>query len=119
MTDEPDPIAYTALQPGTPVQSSDGHQFGTVEAVLQVEEVDVFDGIVVGTDQGTRFVDADRVGSIFTSHVMTTLSPDEAANLPQPDQSPVYDLHADHDTGNSLTDRIGRAFGRNRGKRES
>ena len=27
------PIAYTALQPGTPVQTSDGHPFATVEAV--------------------------------------------------------------------------------------
>src|SRR3954452_19386215 len=117
MTDEPDPIAYTALQPGTPVQSRDGHQFGTVEAVLQVEEVDVFDGIVVGTDQGTRFVDADRVGSIFTSHVMTTLSPDEAANPPQPGQTPVFDVHGEPRPGNSVEDKIGRAFGRNRGKR--
>src|SRR3954452_23186841 len=106
MTDEPDPIAYTALQPGTPVQSRDGHQFGTVEAVLQVEEVDVFDGIVVGTDQGTRFVDADRVGSIFTSHVKTTLSPEEAANLPQPDHSAVYVAQAGGNTGNSLSDKI-------------
>jgi hypothetical protein len=82
MTDEASPIAFTALKPGTPVQSSDGQQFGTVEAVLQVEEVDVFDGIVVRTADGTRFVDADQVDSIFTSYVRTTLSTDEAANLP-------------------------------------
>ena len=82
MTVDPVPIAYTALQPGTPVQSNDGQQFGTVEAVLVVEELDVFDGINVETPQGRRFVDADQVGSISTSHVSTTLSAEEAANLP-------------------------------------
>lgn len=116
MTD--DPIAFTALQPGTPVQSSDGNQFGTVAGVLQVEEVDVFDGIVVETAEGTRFVDADRVESIFTSHVRTTLSADEAARLPLPDQSPVYDADAADDTGNSVGDRFGRMFGHGKWKRE-
>jgi hypothetical protein len=82
MTVDPSPIAYTALQPGTPVQSNDGGQFGTVAAVLVVEDLDVFDGINVETPQGTRFVDADQIGSIFTSHVSTTLSAEEAAGLP-------------------------------------
>lgn len=118
MTDDADPIAYTALQPGTPVQASDGHEFGTVEAVLVVEEVDVFDGLVVATDQGTRFVDADLVASIFTSHVCTTLSMVEAADLPLPDQSPVYEADASDDTGASLGDRLGRMFGRGTWKRE-
>jgi hypothetical protein len=118
MTNEPVPIAYTALQPGTPVQCSDGSEFGTVETVLHVEEVDVFDGIVVQTDEGTRFVDADQIGQIFTSYVRTTLSPEQAADLPVPDQDPVYGVKADDDTGGSMSDRLGRMFGRGRWKRE-
>lgn len=118
MSDQSDPIAYTALHPGTPVQSSDGRQFGLVESVLIVEDVDVFDGIVVKTDQGLRFVDADHVAGIFTSHVMTTLSAEEADRLPLPDQSPVYDADASDDTGASLADRFGRMFGRGKWKRE-
>ncbi len=47
------PIAYTALQPGTPVQTRDGQEFATVQAVLVDEKVAVFDGIVVETEQGT------------------------------------------------------------------
>ena len=78
------PIAYTALQPGTPVQTSDGHHFATVQAVLVDEKVAVFDGIVVETAQGTRFVDADQIGSIYNSYVRTTLSVEQAANLPLP-----------------------------------
>ncbi len=118
MTDEPTPIAYTALQPGTPVQSSDGQQFGTVAAVLVVEEVSVFDGIVVETANGTRFVDADHVGTITTAYVRTSLTADEAAQLPVPDDSPVFRADARDDTGTSLADRFGRMFGRGKWKRE-
>ena len=118
MTDEPTPIAYTALEPGTPVQSSDGQQFGTVAAVLVVEEVSVFDGIVVETSAGTRFVDADDVGTITTAYVRTTLTADEAAQLPEPDDVPVYRTDATDDTGRSLADRFGRMFGRGKWRRE-
>jgi len=118
MSDESVPIAYTALAPGTPVQTSDGHQFGSVETVLVVEEVAVFDGIVVKCHEGIRFVDADFVGAIFTSHVVTTLSQEQAANLPLPDQDPSYDADASDDTGTSMADRFGRMFGRGKWKRE-
>ena len=84
MDTQPVPIAYTALQRGTPVQTSDGREFGTVTAVLVDEPVDVFDGINVETPEGTKFVDADHIGRIFTTYVGTTLSWDEAANLPAP-----------------------------------
>src|SRR3954465_6489079 len=112
MTDQPQPIAYTALQPGTPVQTSDGRAFGSVGTVLIVEDVDVFDGIVVTTDEGIRFVDADDVGEIFASHVTPHLSSGEGAPPPLPDQSPVYQADASDDTGASLADRFGRMFGR-------
>jgi len=84
MDAEPDPIAYTALQRGTPVQTSDGREFGTVAAVLVDEPVDVFDGINVDTAAGTRFVDADQIGQIFTTYVCTTVTWDDTANLPAP-----------------------------------
>ena len=105
------PIAYTALQPGTPVQTSDGHPFASVQAVLVDEKVSVFDGIVVQTAEGTRFVDADQVGSIYTTYVRTTLSAEQAANLPLPDGSTVIDIKPPR----SVADKLGRMFGR--GKR--
>jgi hypothetical protein len=82
MDADPVPIAYTALQPGTPVQTSDGREFGTVAAVLVDAPVDVFDGINVQTAEGTRFVDADQIGRIFSTYVCTSLSWDETTNLP-------------------------------------
>ena len=106
-----DPIAYTALQPGTPVQTSDGHPFATVQTVLVDEKVSVFDGIVVQTADGTRFVDADQIGSIYTTCVCTTLSAEQAANLPLPEGSTLVDIKP----AGSITKRLGRMFGR--GKR--
>ena len=108
MPDEPHPIADTALQPGTPVQTSDGNPFGTVQAVLVDEKVSVFDGIVVQTAEGPRFVDADQIGSIYTTYVRTTLSAGQAAELPPPDGSTVVEIKPSR----SIGDRRGRMFGR-------
>jgi hypothetical protein len=105
------PIAYTALEPGTPVHTSDGHHFASVQAVLVDEKVSVFDGIVVQTAQGARFVDADQIGSIHTTYVGTTLSAEQAANLPLPDGSTVIDVKPVR----SMAGRLARMFGR--GKR--
>ena len=105
-----DPIAYTALQPGTPVQTSDGQRLGTVKAVLVDEKVSVFDGIDVQTADATRFVDADQIASIHTTYVRTTLSAEQAANLPAPDGSTLVDIKP----GTSLGHRLGRLFGRGR-----
>jgi hypothetical protein len=109
MPEVPDsPIAYTALPPGTPVQTRDGDQFATVDSVLVDEKVSVFDGIVVMSATGTRFVDADQIDSIYTSHVRTTLSAEEAADLPRPDGSNLVEIKP----ARSVSDRIGRLFGR-------
>ncbi|GAA1766176.1 hypothetical protein GCM10009795_010920 [Nocardioides hankookensis] len=104
------PIAYTALEPGTPVQTVDGVEFATVQAVLVDEQVSVFDGIVVRTEAGTRFVDADQVGTIYTTRVATTLTAEQAAGLPEPDGSNLIHIRPPR----SLGDRIGRMFGRGR-----
>src|SRR3954453_24257533 len=104
------PIAYTALQPGTAVQTNDGHHFATVRAVLVDELVSVFDGIVVETAEGTRFVDADQIDSIYTTYVRSTLSSEQAAELPLPDGSTVIDIKPP----GSVADRLGRMFGRGR-----
>jgi hypothetical protein len=107
---EPDdhPIAYTALEPGTAVETSDGLQFATVRAVLVDEKVAVFDGIVVETADGTRFVDADQVGSIYATRVRTTLTAEQAAGLPQPDGSNLIDIRP----ARGMADRLRRMFGR-------
>ncbi len=111
MTDET-PIAYQALQKKTPVLSASGTRFGTVHHVLQVESLDLFDGISVRTDAGLRFVDRERVDSIFATSVHTSLTDDEVAALPAPEGNETFHDDPDEDSGDFLTDRLGRLFRR-------
>ena len=79
MTDDT-PISYEAAARGTPVLSSAGTQIGTLEHVLEVPELDVFDGIVIATKAGLRFIDADYVQQITRRHIRCSLD-DAEANL--------------------------------------
>jgi len=110
--DEGEPISYLALANDTPVLSSSGSQFGKVVHVLQIPELDEFDGIVVGTKQGHRFVDRDQIAEITTSAVRCDLSDEQAAALPAPDGPPVLHLDATHEEGSSLSARFARLFRR-------
>lgn len=112
MTEGGTPIAYSGLAKGVPMVSTSGHQFGTVEHVLQVPEEDLFDGIVVSTAQGLRFVDRDQIDQITTARVACALSDEGAAALPAPDGEPVYEADPLADAGGSLHDRFGRMFRR-------
>lgn len=119
MSEEATPIAYTALAAGTPVQTSEGQRFATVERVLAVPDLDVFDGIVVQTEEGSRFVDADQVGQITTAYVECRLTSEQAAHLPQPAGEPTFTVNPNDDTGSSLSARFGRMFSRGRWRRDS
>ena len=86
-------ISYQALGKGVPVRASDGEEVGTVEHVLEVPELDVFDGIVLRTAGGLRFADADQVADITDRYVVLNLPAAEAARLGRPQAPAVY--HAD------------------------
>src|SRR5262249_39855712 len=77
-------ISYLAAVPGTPVLSSTGMQIGTLEHVLQIPELDVFDGLVIATGAGLRFIDADAVLEITRSHIRCGLDDAQASQLPLP-----------------------------------
>lgn len=113
MTDE-DAISYQAVPTGVPVLTSTGREIGTLEHVLQIPEEDLFDGLVVATQQGLRFVDADQVRVITATYIGSTLDDEAAAHLPAPEGNPVYHADALQDTGQSLGDRLGRLFRRAR-----
>lgn len=80
--DEGSPIAYTALGRGVPVHAADGPQVGTVHRVLDNAREHIFDGIVVATPEGRRFVDAPEVARIAERRVTLTITAAEAATLP-------------------------------------
>ena len=111
MTDDT-PISYQAAARGTPVLSSAGTEIGTLEHVLEVPQLDVFDGIVVATKGGLRFIDADYVQRITRSHIQSSLDDIQASQLPPPEGPPVYRVDAMEDTGHSLHDTLGRLFRR-------
>ena len=76
-------IGYKVVARGTPVRSSDGVQVGTVRRVQDNAREHIFDGIVIDTPDGRRFVDAPEVARIFERAVVLTLTADQARALPE------------------------------------
>lgn len=105
-------VSYEALEVGTPVLTSSGTQFGTVEHVLQVPELDLFDGIAVKTRHGLRFVDRDQVAEIMTTAVRCTFDDEAVPDLPAPHGTPVLRPDPGHDEGRTFSAWYGRLFGR-------
>ena len=124
MDDDEFPVSYQGVSPGVPVLTKDGQQFGILEHVLEVPELDVFDGIVVWVGHGgvtewriqrelsaghrtaarlleklshsgdLRFVDADRVAAITAGYIRCDLSPSDVASLQPPEGAPTYYANA-------------------------
>jgi hypothetical protein len=76
-------IGYKVLKRGTTVRSSDGVQVGTVRRVEDNTREHIFDGIVIDTPDGRRFVDAPEVARIFERAVVLSITADEARSLPE------------------------------------
>lgn len=82
MTGDEHAIGYKVLPRGTPVFTTDEQQVGTVAKVLDNAREHIFDGIVVKTGDGPRFVDAPEVARITTHRVLLTIDSAEARELP-------------------------------------
>lgn len=89
MTDE-QPIAWTAIAPGTPLRCSDGSAAGRVVDVLGSRDEDVFHGLVVALEGRRAVILADFVGAMTTGHVETTLTPAEVRALPDDEGAPTF-----------------------------
>jgi hypothetical protein len=76
-------IGYKALPRGVPVHTADGERLGTVHRVLDNAREHIFDGIVVSTPNGRRFVDAPEVARITTKRVTLTIDAAAARELPE------------------------------------
>jgi hypothetical protein len=83
VADEGHQIGYQALPRGVPVFSSDGVELGKVHKVLDNAREHIFDGIVIRTADGRRFVDAPEVARIAERRVTLTITAAEAAGLPE------------------------------------
>jgi hypothetical protein len=80
--DDDHQIGYQALPRGVPIVTTDGVTIGTVSKVLDNAREHIFDGIVVKTEDGRRFVDAPEVARITLRQVTLTIDAAAAADLP-------------------------------------
>jgi len=84
MADLDEPVGYLALPRGTPVVTSDGVTVGKVHKVQHHERERIFDGLVVQTDGGRRFVDAPEVGHLTRRQVDLLIGSAAFAALSEP-----------------------------------
>src|SRR5918998_4822683 len=78
-------ISYKVLERGTPVCDRDGAHVGSVRQVLENEAEHIFDGLVIDTPVGERFVDAPEVARIAERRVTLTLDAAAVQALPERD----------------------------------
>lgn len=105
MYEDAEPISYRGVPKGVPMLTSSGREFGTLDHVLEIPEEDLFDGVVIKTKAGLRFVDRDQIADITTRFVKCDLDDEAVQSLPPPEGTPVYRMG-------------GRRFRRPRWKRE-
>lgn len=104
--DEGHAVHYTAVQPGTPVYSSDGVEVGKVEVVLDNHREHIFDGLVfVDSANNLRFADAPEVARTAERAVSLALDAEQALQLGPPEQGPPKFV------ANPRVGRLGRLFG--------
>jgi len=116
--DDDTAVSYQAAVLGSPVLSASGHEIGRLEHVLEVPQLDLFEGIVIHTHSGLRFIGAEQIDKITRSCLRCSISDADAAQLKPPDGPPVYHVDALEDSGASLHDRLGRMFSRPHWKRD-
>jgi hypothetical protein len=99
-------ISYKVLARGTAVVDSGGDPVGTVREVLENVAEHIFDGLVVDTPNGQRFVDAPEIARIAERRVTLTLDSAAAAALPEQDPKGAPTFRA-----NARGGRLSRFFG--------
>lgn len=111
MSDLGRPESYLTLEPGTAVHGADGGEVGTVEHVLALEDEDIFEGLVLSTDEGRRFADATLVEEIREGAVVLTVAAADVPRLPEPSENPAaVDSTPDDTTPDGLSDKLRRAW---------
>lgn len=111
MTEDAQPVSYEGVPMGVPMLSSTGTRFGTLEKVLEIPSEDLFDGVIVKTHHGRRFVDRDQIDKITTEYIKCVFDDAAAAELPEPSSAPAFDADAGYGEGHDFRDWVHRTFG--------
>jgi uncharacterized protein YrrD len=104
------PIAYLALEEGTPVYDRDGDRIGVVEHVLADEPVDIFHGLIIHTlplPGRHLFADADQVAELHERGVLLSV---DQSQLHEPRQPSTLAKPDDGSVENPLQARLRRAW---------
>jgi len=88
------PVAYTALEKGTPVISQSGHIIGTLDRVLGDDNGFILHGVVVKTGKGPRFVARDAIDRMTTTQILCSLTDEQAGDLPQAASIPASGIRS-------------------------
>ena len=80
MSEDGAPIAWPALQSGTPIYASDGAEIGRVSEVIADREKDIFSGLTFkpGLLDQTLFIPADNVAELTDTAVRLDLDASQA-----------------------------------------
>lgn len=83
MSDTGAPIAWLALDTGTPIYSSDNTEIGKVVDIIADREKDIFSGLTFrpGLLETTLFIPAAAIESMTEKAVRLSLSKDQAETL--------------------------------------
>jgi len=92
-------ISYKVLERGTPVCDRDGNAVGSVREVLDNAAEHIFDGLVIDTPAGERFVDAPEVARIAERRVTLALDAEGVAGLPERDPAGAPTFRANTRSG--------------------
>lgn len=69
---------------------------GEVKRVLADAGTDIWDGLILDTSDGERFVDAPQIAELYERLVILDMTAEQATRLPEPTPNPAsVDLTAD------------------------
>ena len=92
--DEGAAIAYEVLDEGVPVYASDGESVGTVEHVVAAPAEDIFHGIIIRAQAGSRLIAADLIASLHERGVDLRIDARAVETLPEPHGgAPAWRVH--------------------------
>lgn len=79
------PQSFLVLAEGTPVFDRAGDKVGMVAHVLSDDQDEIFQGLVIKTEDGHRYANASQIDGLFEHGVIVAVP---AAELPVPSQEP-------------------------------
>jgi hypothetical protein len=98
------PISWRVLEQKTPVYAEGGVAVGVVRHVMAIRESDIFDGLVIHTHDGDRFVPAENISAMHERAVALSLDAGQVSALERPQPGPAaMTVDADTLTAKHLT----------------